>query len=49
MLCALAVAGAVGLFLELERGLGGLVHISSQPMRRAVMILEAEQSDQNAP
>jgi uncharacterized membrane protein YqgA involved in biofilm formation len=31
-LCALAVAGAVGIILELEQGFGGLVHISPQPM-----------------
>ena len=49
MLCALAVAGAVGMFLELEQGFGGLVHISPQPMRQAVETLETEPSDQNAP
>jgi hypothetical protein len=26
----------------LERGFGGLIHISSQPMRQAVKTLEAE-------
>jgi hypothetical protein len=41
-LCALAVAGAIGMILELERGFGGLVHISPQPMRQAVKTLEAE-------
>jgi hypothetical protein len=49
ILCALAVAGAVGMFLELEQGFGSMVHISSQPMRQAVKTLEAEPSDQNAP
>jgi hypothetical protein len=39
MLCALAVSGAVGMILELEQGLGGLIHISPQPMRQAVMVL----------
>lgn len=48
-LCALAVACAVGMFLELERGLGGLVQISAQPMRQAITTLEAEESDRNAP
>jgi hypothetical protein len=48
-LCALAVAGAVGMFLELEHGFGGLVHVSPQPMRQAVKTLEAEPSDQNTP
>jgi hypothetical protein len=48
-LCAVAVSGAVGMFLELERPFGGFVHISSQPMRQAVETLEAEPSDRNAP
>ena len=41
-LCALAVAGAIGMILELERGFGGLVHISPQPMRQAVYALQTE-------
>ena len=49
MLCALAVAGAVAMFLELEQGFGGLVRISAEPMHRAVKTLEAEPSDQNSP
>ena len=32
-LCALAVTGAVAMFLELEQGFGGLVRISPEPMR----------------
>ena len=44
-LCALAVAGAVGMILELEKGFGGLVHVSPQPMRQAVKTLEAEVSE----
>jgi hypothetical protein len=48
-LCALAVAGAVGMFLELEQGFGGLVRISPEPMRHAVQTLETEPSDQNTP
>jgi hypothetical protein len=48
-LCALAVSGAVGMFLELEQGFGSMVHISSQPMHQAVKTLEAEPSDQNTP
>src|ERR1700745_4365918 len=48
-LCALAVAGAVAMFLELEQGLGGVVRISPEPMRQAVQTLEAEPSNQNAP
>src|SRR5689334_5927835 len=48
-LCALAVAGAVGVFLELEQGFGGIVRISPEPMRQAVKTLEAEPSNQNAP
>jgi hypothetical protein len=39
-LCALAVAGAMGMILELERGFGGLVHISAQPMHEAVIKLQ---------
>jgi len=41
-LCALAVAGAFGMILELERGFGGLIHISPQPMHQAVKTLVAE-------
>ncbi|WP_426434291.1 hypothetical protein [Bradyrhizobium genosp. P] len=49
MLCALAVAGAVAMFLELEQGFGGLVRISPEPMRQAVETLQTEPSNQNAP
>jgi hypothetical protein len=48
-LCALAVAGAVAMFLELEQGFEGVVRISPEPMRQAVNTLEAEPSNQNAP
>ena len=48
-LCALAVAGAVAMFLELEQGFGGVVRISPEPMRKADLTLEAEPSDQNSP
>jgi len=48
-LCTLAVAGAVAMFLELEQGFGGLVHISPEPMRQAVNTLQTESSNQNAP
>jgi uncharacterized membrane protein YqgA involved in biofilm formation len=41
-LCAVAVAGAIGMILELEQGFGGLVHISPQPMRQAVNALQTE-------
>src|SRR5215469_2086158 len=41
-LCAVAVAGAIGMILELEKGFGTLVHISPQPMREAVNILRTE-------
>ena len=41
-LCALAVAGAVGMFLELEQGFGRVVHISPQPMRQAVNMLQTQ-------
>src|SRR3954471_11613147 len=48
-LCALAVAGAVAIFLELEQGFGGNVRISPEPMRQAVKTLQAEPSNQNSP
>jgi hypothetical protein len=48
-LCALAVAGAVTMFLELEQGFGGVVRISPEPMRQAVKTLQAQPSNQNAP
>lgn len=41
-LCAVAVAGAIGMILELEQGFGGWVHISPQPMRQAVNTLQTE-------
>jgi hypothetical protein len=44
-LCALAVAGAITMILELEQGFGGVVRISSEPMRHAVQILKTEQSN----
>ena len=48
-LCALAVAGAVGMILELEQGFGGLIHISPQPMRQAVEVLEARLTGDESP
>jgi hypothetical protein len=44
-LCAFAVAGAVGMILELKQGLGGLIHISPRPMRQAVMALGGSPMD----
>jgi hypothetical protein len=41
-LCAIAVAGAIGMVLELEKGFGGLIHVSPQPMRQAVAQLQFE-------
>jgi uncharacterized membrane protein YqgA involved in biofilm formation len=41
-LCAVAVAGAIGMILELERGFGGLVHISPQPLHHAVDTLQTK-------
>jgi len=46
-LSALAVAGAVAMFLELEQGFGRMIHISPKPMRQAVKVLEAQQGDQS--
>jgi hypothetical protein len=43
-LSALAVAGAVAMFLELEQGFGRMIHISPKPMRQAVKALDAQQT-----
>ena len=40
MLCAVAVAGAIRMVLELEKGFGGVIHVSPQPMRQAVAQLQ---------
>jgi len=45
MLCAVAVAGAIGMVLELEKGFGGLIHVSPQPMRQAVAELNSHEVD----
>jgi hypothetical protein len=37
LICALSVACAIGLLLELDRPFDGLIHISGEPMRRAIM------------
>jgi hypothetical protein len=39
-LCTVAVAGAIGMILELEQGFGRMVHISPQPMHHAVHTLQ---------
>lgn len=36
LLCALSVAGAIFLILELDRPFGGLIQLSSDPLRRAL-------------
>jgi hypothetical protein len=49
-LCALAVAGAVGMILELEQTFGGLLRISPLPMSSAVSILrDSARSDYPKP
>jgi hypothetical protein len=48
-LCALAVAAAVAMFLELEQGFGGVVRISPDPMRQAVLTMQAEPRDLTLP
>lgn len=48
-LCAMAVAGAVAMFLELEQGFGGFVRISPEPMSQAVKTLEVGPSNENTP
>jgi hypothetical protein len=47
-LCAIAIAGAIGMILELERGFGGLVQVSPQPMNYAVASLQAESINETA-
>ena len=42
-MCALAVTGAVVMFLELEKGFGQVVRVSPEPMRQAVRVLQVEQ------
>ena len=39
-LCAAAVAGAIGMILELEQGFGRMVQISAEPMHHAVKTLQ---------
>ena len=39
ILCAIAVAGAVEMVLELEQPFGGLIRISPEPLRHAVQVL----------
>jgi len=46
--CAMAVAGAVAMILELEQGFGGHVRISPEPMRQAVKTLQAQPGSQSA-
>jgi hypothetical protein len=36
LFCALSVAGAIFLILELDRPFGGLIPLSSDPLRRAL-------------
>src|SRR5262245_34504286 len=36
---------AVGMILELEKGFGGLIHISPQPTRQAAKALETQSND----
>jgi hypothetical protein len=33
------------MFLELEQGFGRMIHISPKPMRQAVRLLEAQESE----
>lgn len=46
ILCALAIAGAIGMIMELERGFGGLVHVSPLPMNHAVEVLQGEAANE---
>jgi hypothetical protein len=47
-LCALAVAGAVAGFLELEQGFGRLIRVSPEPMHQAVRVLQVEHEKQTS-
>jgi hypothetical protein len=47
-LCALAIAGSIGMILELERGFGGLVQVSPQAMNYAVAALQAEADNEDS-
>jgi hypothetical protein len=47
-LCALAIAGSIGMILELERGFGGLVRVSPQAMNYVVDALHAEANNENS-
>ena len=47
-LCALAIAGSIGMILELERGFGGLVQVSPQAMNHTVAALQAEANNENS-
>jgi len=44
-LCALAVAGAVGMIPGFAKGVGGLVHMSTQQLREAAKVLETQSND----
>jgi hypothetical protein len=46
-LSALAVAGAVAMFLELEQGFGRMIHISPKPMRQALTVLEEQRGERS--
>ena len=48
VLCALAVAGAVEMVLELEQPFGGVLHISQQPMRHAISAMNLSNARFNA-
>ena len=48
-LSALAVAGAVAMFLELEQGFGQVIRISPEPMQKMVRSLQVDQRASIAP
>jgi len=47
-LCAVAIAGAVGMILELERGFGEMVHVSPRAMNHVVAVLQAQSKNETA-
>jgi hypothetical protein len=48
-LCAVAVTGAIGMILELEKGFGGLIHVSPRAMRQAIVQLQFDSNGSASP
>jgi hypothetical protein len=39
LVCALSVSAAIGLIMELSRPFGGLIQVSSEPLRQSLALL----------